>query len=77
MTHEREVAAVAAEEQSASERMVRVETKLDLLITRIDPVITDHESRLRKLEAKVWVASGIALAGGGAIGTVAGHFLGA
>lgn len=51
-------------------------TKLDLLIARIDPVITDHETRLRKLEAKIWVASGFALAGGGVLGAVLGPVLG-
>lgn len=48
--------------------MASMGTKLDLLIQRIDPVITDHETRLRKLEQKVWIASGIAMAGGTVLG---------
>jgi hypothetical protein len=56
--------------------MASMGTKLDLLIQRIDPVITDHESRLRKLEQKVWLASGVALAGGGALGATLSAVLG-
>lgn len=56
--------------------MASMGTKLDLLIQRIDPVITDHETRLRRLEAKVWIASGAALAGGGVLGALLGPVLG-
>lgn len=57
--------------------MATIGTKLDLLIQRVDPLLTDHETRLRKLEQKVWVASGAALAGGGALGSLLAHLTGA
>jgi hypothetical protein len=66
------------------ERLVRIETKMDFVVdsfksqeSRItaleklqDAPHPDHESRIRKLERVVWIASGIALAGGGALGTI-------
>ncbi|MFC5996965.1 hypothetical protein ACFQE5_22395 [Pseudonocardia hispaniensis] len=58
------------------DRLVRVETKLDTLLQRLDPMLQDHESRIRKLEQKVWVACGAAIAGGGAAGTVASFLIG-
>lgn len=36
--------------------LARLETKLDLALTRGD----DHESRIRVLERKVWQAAGVA-----------------
>lgn len=51
-------------------------TKMDMLIQRFDPALSDHESRLRKLEARVWVAAGAAVAGGGTLGSVVGAILG-
>lgn len=48
-------------------RLARIETKIDLFLLRSD----DHETRLRALERKVWVAAGAATALGGAAGTVA------
>lgn len=68
--------------QSLTERMVRVETKLDSATNRLDSheirlsaieksvPDPDHEARLRKLERAVWIAGGIALAGGGALGSI-------
>lgn len=68
--------------QGLTERMVRVETKLDAATTRIDShelrltsleknvPDPDHETRLRQLERAIWIASGTALAGGGVLGTV-------
>lgn len=62
---------------------VRVETKLDLALARLD----DHESRMRQLEKPsrsptdierrvrfleraIWVAAGIGIAGGGLVSTL-------
>lgn len=58
---------------------VRVETKLDLALSKLD----DHESRMRRLERPgdierrvrfleraVWVAAGIGIAGGGLLSTL-------
>lgn len=58
------------------ERLVRVETKLDQLLARIIPVQDDHETRLRKLERMIWIATGAALAGGGAAGAIASQLTG-
>lgn len=44
------------------ERLARIETKLDMLLTRL----TDHETRLRALEAWRWLQVGAAAAAGGA-----------
>jgi hypothetical protein len=62
--------------------LVRIETKLDLALTRVD----DHEARMRALEKPgelerrvrfleyaIWVAAGVAAAGGGVLGTVLGN----
>jgi hypothetical protein len=58
-------------------RLVRVETKLDgveakldKLITSLDIRHTDHESRIRALEQRVWVACGGATVLGGLIGVL-------
>lgn len=59
------------------ERLVRVETKLDQLLDRIIPAQEDHETRIRKLERMIWVATGAALAGGGAAGALASQIMGA
>lgn len=68
--HEGVAAMSTAGEQAMSDRLVRVETKLDLLITRLDPMLTDHEQRLRKLERATWVWAGAAAAGGGSLGAL-------
>jgi len=54
------------------ERLTRIEVKLDTAINRTD----DHESRLRRLERAVWVATGAAAIAGGAIGEVLRQALG-
>ncbi|MBX6382153.1 MAG: hypothetical protein IRZ07_04135 [Microbispora sp.] len=54
------------------ERLTRIEVKLDAAISRAD----DHESRLRRLERAVWVATGAAAIAGGAIGEVLRQALG-
>jgi hypothetical protein len=43
-------------------RLIRIETKLDLTITSGDKLSSDHESRLRAVERKFWIAIGMALA---------------
>lgn len=47
--------------------LTRVEVKLDAALTRGD----DHESRIRSLERKVFVAAGAATILGGAVGSIA------
>jgi hypothetical protein len=51
------------------ERLARLETKLDLHLTKVG----DHESRIRRLERALWLAAGAAMVGGGALGTVLGR----
>lgn len=46
------------------ERLVRIETKLDIIITNYQ----DHETRIRKLERALWVAIGAAGLAGGVVG---------
>lgn len=53
-----------------SERLTRLETKLDLVITRLVDGHGDHEIRIRRLERVVWVASGGAAALGGGVGAL-------
>jgi len=53
------------------ERLVRIETKLDLANNNH----ADHEARIRKLERTVWVASGAAATVGGTLGTLLAQFL--
>ena len=48
-----------------TEQLGRMEGKIDATM----PVITDHESRIRKLERYKWLQLG----GAGVIGTVAGY----
>jgi hypothetical protein len=59
-------------EREVLDRLVSIETKLDLSIGRVD----DHETRLRRLERTVWIAAGVAAAGGGAVGAVARQIMG-
>lgn len=62
-----------------AERLVRVEVLLTELLRRMDTDISrisaDHESRLRLIEARINRAMGMALAGGGLIGTVGGWLI--
>lgn len=53
-----------APDTSEFERLVRIETKLDVAITRD----ADHETRIRRLERSMWIAVGAAAAGGGIVG---------
>jgi hypothetical protein len=59
------------------ERLVSVETKLDLLREEIGPRMKDHEDRIRRMEAKLWMFTGASLLGGGILGTFAAHLTGA
>jgi hypothetical protein len=52
------------QDQDMRDRMTRVETKLDAVITTLAAQHPDHESRIRRLEARVWWASGFAAAPG-------------
>lgn len=54
------------------ERLVRIETKLDLANTSS----ADHESRIRRLERSMWLAAGAAAAAGGVIGQLVAPLIG-
>jgi len=73
------------------ERMIRIETKLDVFNTsgqdheariraleqdNIPGGHGDHESRIRRLERSVWLAAGAAAAGGGIVGQLITPLLG-
>jgi hypothetical protein len=62
----------------AVERLVRIETRLDELLSRFDrhesyrdSLHTDHEHRLRRIEAAKWRLAGMCAGIGGAAGFVA------
>lgn len=64
-------------ESTVGERLARIETKLDAVLAqqtnhevRVQANHTDHETRLRLLERKVWTAAGFAAGGGGAVGAI-------
>ena len=59
-------------EREVLDRLVSIETKLDISISRVD----DHETRIRRLERAVWIAAGAAAAGGGVIGSLAQQIMG-
>jgi len=44
------------------ERLIRMETKLDIVIERNKELGGDHEARLRGLERRFWIAIGFATA---------------
>lgn len=48
------------------ERLARMETKLDVFLSRSD----DHETRLRRVERVVWIATGFAATAGSAVGAL-------
>lgn len=73
------------------ERMIRIETKLDVFnnsyqdhenrIRALEQDNTpgghmDHESRIRRLERSVWLAAGAAAAGGGVVGQLVAPLIG-
>jgi hypothetical protein len=51
---------------AASERLVRIEVKLDQALVQHG----DHETRLRRLERALWMVTGIAASAGGGIGAL-------
>lgn len=53
-----------------TERLVRMETKLDMLVEMSEKRGLDHEARLRSLEQFKWVVMGIAAVVGGASGVI-------
>lgn len=54
------------------ERLVRIETKLDLANTNS----ADHEIRIRRLERSMWLIAGAAAAGGGLVGQLLSPLIG-
>lgn len=59
---DRELAATQG--QDLRDRMTRVEVKLDGLMAALSPQHSDHEARIRVLEARIWWAAGVASAPG-------------
>ena len=56
--------------ESTDERLTRIETKLDMALTRLDGVTSDHEVRLRALERGRWPLPSVAvLLSGAALAT--------
>lgn len=69
--------------EATGERLARMETKLDALLTqfsghetRVQTSVTDHETRIRRLERALWIAAGAGLLGGGGLGAVAAQLMG-
>lgn len=60
------------EDRLMSERLVRVETKLDVLIADLGPRHTDHETRIRALSDEVAVLKTKAAVVSGTFGLLAG-----
>lgn len=59
-------------DEAQFERLIRIESKLDsFLNTHID-----HETRIRKLEKALWLATGFATTAGGGLGTLVSQLLG-
>lgn len=65
------------------ERLVRIETKLDIAndsnsarVKLEDDRHADHEQRLRRLERSWWMLAGAAAAGGGVVGSLLAPYLG-
>lgn len=52
--------------------IARIEVKLDQALA----MQTDHEVRVRRLEWALWMAAGVSLAGGGAVGAFAAQLMG-
>lgn len=50
--------------QDLRDRLTRVEVKLDGIVAVLSPQHSDHETRIRVLEARLWWASGFAAAPG-------------
>jgi hypothetical protein len=59
-------------EVAVNERLVRVETKLDVLLSDLGPRHTDHETRIRALTSDLAVLKTKVAVVAGGFGTVAG-----
>ncbi|MGW1039903.1 hypothetical protein [Streptomyces sp. NPDC002547] len=60
--------------RTLSDGMTRMETKLDGIVHGLSDVgkdLTDHETRIRALERRVWTASGVATVLGAGAGVLA------
>lgn len=81
----------SADELALFERLIRIETKLDvansnqadqeLRIRQLEIDNTpgghkDHETRIRRLERAVWIVAGFAAAAGGVAGSMLGPLIG-
>jgi hypothetical protein len=71
------------EDTSVLERLVRIETKLDIARQAEDSRVKlederhgDHESRIRSLEKYRWLMAGAAAAGGGVVGQLIAPLIG-
>lgn len=64
--------APASDLPSLVERMIRIEVKLDTYNSNH----SDHETRLRKVERNMYLMAGVALIGGGGIGSIVTQLLG-
>lgn len=60
-------------DEAQFERLIRIESKLDTFLT----TNVDHESRIRKLERALYLATGFAATLGGGVGTLVTRLLGA
>lgn len=58
---------IAAQLATISERLARIETKVDSMTSKIG----DHEFRIRSLERARWISIGLAATAGGTFGELA------
>ncbi|MCE7008726.1 hypothetical protein LWC34_38835 [Kibdelosporangium philippinense] len=63
-------------EELVTDRLTRIETKLDLALTQHREELNDHETRIRKLERALWIAAGFAATAGGGVGAVISQIMG-
>jgi hypothetical protein len=64
---------MTAPDESFAVTVARIEVKLDQALANH----ADHETRIRKLERALWIATGAAAAGGGTLGAIASQLMGA
>jgi uncharacterized membrane protein YoaK (UPF0700 family) len=57
---------MASDDHEVITRLTRIETKLELWLTQH----ADHETRIRALERRMWIAMGAAAVGGGALSQI-------
>lgn len=60
---------MAGEDHEVITRLTRIETKLEMWLASH----ADHESRIRSLERKIWLAMGAAAVGGGTLSQLIQH----